>query len=112
MAAYQQGIQPPGLIYNPSRLGGWQQICQWTVEGRPTCVFLVRPEASGLSEAAGDIILGKTVTRIGEDLIGGPHFHQVAEMEQFNKAMEALGISPETVHRAFDRYFAETMPDV
>jgi uncharacterized tellurite resistance protein B-like protein len=35
---------------------------------------------------------------------------QVGEMEKFNQAVEAIGISPETVHRAFDRYFAETMP--
>ena len=35
---------------------------------------------------------------------------QVAEMEKFSEAVEAIGISPETVHRAFDRYFAETMP--
>ena len=25
-------------------------------------------------------------------------------------AVEALGIAPDTVHRAFDRYFSETMP--
>ncbi len=36
---------------------------------------------------------------------------QVAEMEKFNEAVEAIGITPETVHRAFDRYFAETMPN-
>ena len=35
---------------------------------------------------------------------------QVSEMEQFNQAVAAVGISPEIVHRAFDRYFAETMP--
>ena len=35
---------------------------------------------------------------------------QVGEMEKFNQAVEEIGISPETVHRAFDRYFAETMP--
>lgn len=35
---------------------------------------------------------------------------EVAEMEKFNEAVEAIGISPEVVHRAFDRYFAETMP--
>lgn len=34
---------------------------------------------------------------------------EFAEMEQFNRAMEAAGISPEIVHKAFDRYFAETM---
>jgi len=35
---------------------------------------------------------------------------EIAEMEQFNTAVEAAGISPEIVHRAFDRYFSETMP--
>ena len=35
---------------------------------------------------------------------------QYSEMEQFSRAMEALGISQDTVHRAFDRYFAETLP--
>ena len=34
---------------------------------------------------------------------------EVAEMEKFNQAVEAVGVSPEIVHRAFDRYFAETM---
>ncbi|MEL7185377.1 MAG: TerB family tellurite resistance protein [Pseudomonadota bacterium] len=34
------------------------------------------------------------------------------EMEHFNLAMEALHISPHIVHRAFDRYFAETMPGI
>jgi uncharacterized tellurite resistance protein B-like protein len=37
---------------------------------------------------------------------------QFVEMEQFNRAMEAAGIAPEIIHRAFDRYFAETMPGV
>jgi uncharacterized tellurite resistance protein B-like protein len=35
---------------------------------------------------------------------------EVAEMEKFSQAVEAIGISPEIVHRAFDRYFAETTP--
>jgi uncharacterized tellurite resistance protein B-like protein len=34
----------------------------------------------------------------------------VSEMEQFNRAVEAVGVSPEIVHKAFDRYFEETMP--
>jgi uncharacterized tellurite resistance protein B-like protein len=33
---------------------------------------------------------------------------EVAEMEKFNEAVESIGVSPETVHRAFDRYFAES----
>lgn len=35
---------------------------------------------------------------------------EVAEMERFNQAVKAIGISPAVVHRAFDRYFEETMP--
>jgi len=35
---------------------------------------------------------------------------EFAEMEQFKFAMETLSIPPETVHRAFDKYFEETMP--
>lgn len=35
---------------------------------------------------------------------------QVSEMEQFNRAVEAIGVLPEILHRAFDRYFEETMP--
>ena len=38
---------------------------------------------------------------------GHRHF---AEMEQFNRAMEAIQVSPEIIHKAFDQYFAETMP--
>lgn len=38
---------------------------------------------------------------------GHRHF---AEMEQFSRAMEAMQISGDIVHRAFDQYFAETMP--
>lgn len=37
---------------------------------------------------------------------------EYAEMEQFNRAMEAIGISAEIVHRAFDQYFSETMTDL
>jgi len=39
------------------------------------------------------------------------HRH-VAEMEQFERAMQAVNISPEIIHKAFDQYFAETMPSV
>ena len=34
----------------------------------------------------------------------------VGEIEKFNEAVKSIGISSETVHRAFDRYFSETMP--
>ncbi len=35
---------------------------------------------------------------------------EAAEMEHFNMALDAIGTSPATIHRAFDRYFEETMP--
>ena len=46
---------------------------------------------------------------MGLKVVAADGKRQVDEMEQFNKAMEAIGIAPEVVHRAFDRYFAETM---
>lgn len=36
----------------------------------------------------------------------------IAEMEQFSAVIEAAEIAPETVHRAYDRYFEETLPGV
>jgi uncharacterized tellurite resistance protein B-like protein len=50
------------------------------------------------------------IALMGLKVIAADGKRQYAEMEQFNRAMETIGISPETVHRAFDRYFAETMP--
>lgn len=37
---------------------------------------------------------------------------EMEEMEQFHTAVDAAGIPADVVHRAFDRYFAETMPDI
>jgi uncharacterized tellurite resistance protein B-like protein len=62
--------------------------------------------------------LGRTLTdREKEDIavmalkvIAADGRRQISEMEQFNRAVEAVGVSPEIVHRAFDRYFKETMP--
>lgn len=34
----------------------------------------------------------------------------VAEMERFNRAVAAIEIPEATVHKAFDRYFSETLP--
>ncbi|HNP63311.1 MAG TPA: TerB family tellurite resistance protein [Woeseiaceae bacterium] len=47
---------------------------------------------------------------MGLKVVAADGKRHVAEMEQFSRAMEAIGVSPEIVHRAFDRYFAETMP--
>ncbi|MCJ7591448.1 MAG: TerB family tellurite resistance protein [Woeseiaceae bacterium] len=47
---------------------------------------------------------------MGLKVIAADGNRQFAEMEQFTRAMAAVGISPEIIHRAFDRYFAETLP--
>ena len=64
------------------------------------------------------VALGKTLSDAEKEdiavmalkVIAADGRREVAEMEQFNRAVEAVGVSPEIVHRAFDRYFAETMP--
>ena len=50
------------------------------------------------------------IALMGLKVVAADGRRQFEEMEQFNRAMEALGISPDIVHRAFDRYFSETMP--
>lgn len=47
---------------------------------------------------------------MGLKVVAADGIRRFAEMEQFNRAMAAVGISPEIIHRAFDRYFAETLP--
>ncbi len=37
---------------------------------------------------------------------------EFSEMEQFKRAMEAMEVSPEIVHRAFDQFFSETLPGI
>lgn len=50
------------------------------------------------------------IALMGLKVVAADGHRHYSEMEQFNFAMGALGIAPEIVHRAFDRYFAETMP--
>lgn len=47
---------------------------------------------------------------MGLKVVAADGSREVAELEQFSKAMGAMGISPDIVHRAFDRYFDQTMP--
>ena len=69
-------------------------------------------------EVAKMIELGRTLSdKQKEDIavmalkvIAADGRRQVSEMEQFNRAVEAVDVAPEIVHRAFDRYFEETMP--
>ena len=47
---------------------------------------------------------------MGLKVVAADGRRDVEEMEQLRRAMEAIDVSPEIMHRAFDRYFAETMP--
>lgn len=81
---------------------------------------------SAMSEMAERPDLGESMADLGKSLsdcekeeialmalkvIAADGRRDVAELEQFNNAVAAADISPEIVHRAFDRYFSETMPD-
>jgi uncharacterized tellurite resistance protein B-like protein len=52
------------------------------------------------------------IALMGLKVVAADGRRDFAELEQYKRAMEGLGISPEIVHRAFDRYFEETMPGV
>jgi uncharacterized tellurite resistance protein B-like protein len=72
---------------------------------KPTLVDLLMDLTPTLSD--GD---KEDIALMGLKVVAADGQREVSEMEQFNKAMEALDASPETVHRAFDRYFEQTMP--
>lgn len=74
---------------------------------KPQLGLLLTDLVPTLSDAEKEDIALMALKVVAAD--GQRHF---AEMEQFNRAMEAAGITPEIIHRAFDRYFAETMPGV
>lgn len=74
---------------------------------KPTLVDLLvglAPTLSDLEKEDVALMCLKVVAADGQ--------RDVSEMEQFNKAMGAIGVSPEIVHRAFDRYFEQTTPGV
>ena len=72
---------------------------------KPTLAALLTDLGPTLSD--GD---KEDIALMGLKVVAADGTRQFDEMEQFNKAMEAIGIAPDIVHRAFDRYFAETMP--
>lgn len=72
---------------------------------KPGLAELLTGLAPSFSESEKETIALMALKVVAAD--GHRHF---AEMEQFDRAMAALEISPQIVHRAFDQYFAETMP--
>ena len=71
---------------------------------KPALAALLTDLGPTLSEADKE-----DIALMGLKVVAADGQRQFDEMEQFNKAMEAIGIAPDVVHRAFDRYFAETM---
>ncbi len=72
---------------------------------KPTLVNILQDLGSTLSD--GD---KEDIALMGLKVVAADGRRDVAELEQFSVAMQSIGASPEIVHRAFDRYFAETMP--
>ena len=72
---------------------------------KPTLVNILQDLGSTLSD--GD---KEDIALRGLKVVAADGRRDVAELEQFSVAMQSIGASPEIVHRAFDRYFAETMP--
>lgn len=94
----------------------------FSLEGAESLDLLTR----AMTEMAEDPELGAELAKLGQTLaeaekediavmalkvIAADGKREFEEMEQFNLALEAIGTTPDTIHRAFDRYFAETMPD-
>ena len=72
-----------------------------------------KPELGGLLAELGRTLSDsekEDIAVMALKVIAADGRREVAEMEKFNEAVESIGVSPDIVHRAFDRYFAETMP--
>ncbi len=72
---------------------------------KPTLMTLLRDLTPTLSDAEKE-----EIALMGLKVVAADGKREVAELEQFSEAMETIDISPEIVHRAFDRYFEQTMP--
>ena len=106
------------LIEEHFRIEGAQSL---ELLSRAMSELAEKPELTSISLDHVDQ-LGNTLEQIAEEkekediavmalkVIAADGRRHVSEMEQFNRAVEAVGVAPEIVHRAFDRYFEETMP--
>jgi len=72
---------------------------------KPTLVMLLKELVPTLSDKEKE-----DVALMGLKVIASDGERDVVEMEKFSNAMQAMEIPPDIVHRAFDRYFEQTMP--
>lgn len=77
------------------------------LDDKPALIGLLMDLAPTLSDAEKE-----NIALMGLKVVAADGRRDVAEMEKFNDSMEAMGIAKAIVHRAFDRYFAQTMPDL
>lgn len=72
---------------------------------KPTLVMLLKDLVPTLSDKDKE-----DIALMGLKVIASDGERDVVELEKFSNAMQAMEIEPEIVHRAFDRYFEQTMP--
>ena len=72
---------------------------------KPTLPMLLKDLVPTLSDQEKE-----DIALMGLKVIASDGARDVEEMEQFRNAMEAMEIDPDIVHKAFDRYFEQTMP--
>ena len=72
---------------------------------KPALTGLLSGLAPTLSDAEKE-----EIAYMGLKVVAADGCRKVSEMEQFSNAMKSMGISPDIVHRAFDRYFDQTIP--
>jgi uncharacterized tellurite resistance protein B-like protein len=106
----EESTQIIGLIEQHFQLQGAESLELITAAmtemiEKPQLAEILTELGPTLSESDKEAIALMALKVVAAD--GQRHF---AEMEQFSRAMEAIQVSPEIVHRAFDQFFAETMP--
>ena len=72
---------------------------------KPSLVMLLKDLVPTLTDREKE-----DVALMGLKVIASDGKRDVEEMEKFSAAMQAMEIEPAIVHRAFDRYFEQTMP--
>ncbi len=106
----EEAAQIIGLIESHFHLEGPESLALITramteMVDKPSLNVLLRDLGQTLSDSDKE-----EIALMGLKVVAADGRREVSEIEQFNHAMEGIGISPEILHRAFDRYFEETMP--
>ena len=77
------------------------------MDDKPSLVGLLSELAATLSHGQKE-----DSALMGLKVVAADGRKNAAEMQQYRDTMDAMGISPEITHRAFDRYFEQTMTDI